>query len=92
MAKETLSTGELPLGGSPRNSEVMITDRPDMTSAVYRGCSATNQTDKSNLRASGANFSPENGQIYSLKNFSRLHRPDNKLHMRIRSGCNGKPI
>ena len=38
MAKEcTLSTGKLSLGGLPRNSVVRITDRPDMTSAVYHG-------------------------------------------------------
>ena len=29
-----------------RNSVVRITDRPDMTSAVYRGRKATNQTNK----------------------------------------------
>ena len=29
-----LSTGYLPRGGLPRNSEDMLTDRPDMTSAV----------------------------------------------------------
>ena len=42
MAKECmLSTGKLPLGGLTRNNVVRIlvriTDRPDMTSAVYRG-------------------------------------------------------
>ena len=31
-----LSTGNLPLGGLPRNSVDRLTDRPDMTSAVYR--------------------------------------------------------
>ena len=30
-----LSTGKLPLGGLPRNSVVKITDRPNMTTAVY---------------------------------------------------------
>ena len=44
MAKEcTLSTGEMPLGGLPRNSVVRITDRPNMTSAVYCGRKASNQ-------------------------------------------------
>ena len=39
IAKEcTLSTGKFPLGGLPRNSMVRITDRFDMTSAVYNGC------------------------------------------------------
>ena len=39
MAKEyALSTGYLPKGGLPRNSVDRITDRPDMTSAVDRGC------------------------------------------------------
>ena len=38
MVKECiLSTGKLLLGGLPRNSVVRITDRPDMTSVVYRG-------------------------------------------------------
>ena len=32
-----LSTGNLPLGGLPRNSVDRITDRTDMTSAVDRG-------------------------------------------------------
>ena len=38
MVKEcALITGKLPLGGLPRNSEVRITDCPDMISAVNRG-------------------------------------------------------
>ena len=41
-----LSTDKLPMGGLPRNSVVRITDRPDVTSAVYRGHKATNQTNK----------------------------------------------
>ena len=41
-----LSTGKLPLGGLPRNSVVRITDRPDMTSAVYLGDKTLNQTNK----------------------------------------------
>ena len=50
MAKEcTLSTGELPLGGLPRNSVVRINDRSDMTSAVYCGCKASTST--TNLHA-----------------------------------------
>ena len=44
MAKEcTLSTGKQPLAGLPRNSVVRITDRPNMTSAVYCGHKAINQ-------------------------------------------------
>ena len=39
-----LVTGNLLWGGLPRNSVERITDRPDMTSAVYRGCKA--QTNK----------------------------------------------
>ena len=36
MVKEcTISTGKLPLGDLPRNSQIRITDRPDMTSSVY---------------------------------------------------------
>ena len=49
MAKECtcmLITGKLPLGSLPRNSVVRITERPDMTSAVYHGCKVTNQTKK----------------------------------------------
>ena len=47
MAKGcALSTGYLPRGGLPRNSVDMITDRPDMTSAVDRGRKASTQTNK----------------------------------------------
>ena len=49
MAKEcTLTIGKLPLGGLPRNGVVMITDRPDMTLAVYSGRKAlkSNKTNK----------------------------------------------
>ena len=38
-----LSTGNLSQGGMPRNSVDWITDRPDMTSAVYRGRKASTQ-------------------------------------------------
>ena len=44
MAKQyALGTGQLLPGGLHRNSVVRITDRPDMTSAVYRGRKALNQ-------------------------------------------------
>ena len=47
MAKRcALSTGNLLRGGLPRNSVDRITDRPDMTSAVYRGRKASTQTNK----------------------------------------------
>ena len=47
MAKGcALSTGYLPRGGLPRNSVDRITDRPDITSAVDRGCKASTQTNK----------------------------------------------
>ena len=47
MAKGcALSTGYLSRGGLPRNSVDMITDRPDMTSAVDRGRKASNKTKK----------------------------------------------
>ena len=39
----------LPWGGLHRNSVDRITDRPDMTSAVYRGRKASSQT-KKNIR------------------------------------------
>ena len=41
-----LSTGKLLPDGLPRNSVVRIMDHPDMTSAVYHGHKATNQTNK----------------------------------------------
>ena len=41
-----LSTGKLPFGGLSRNSVDRITDCPNMTSAVYLGCKAINQTNK----------------------------------------------
>ena len=48
MAKEcALSTGKLPPRGLPRNRGVRIIDCPDMTSAVYCGHNATNETNKS---------------------------------------------
>ena len=44
MAKEyALSTGNLPLGGLPRNSVASIAYSPDMTSAVDCGCKAPTQ-------------------------------------------------
>ena len=47
MAKGcALSTGYLPQGGLLRNSVDRITDRPDMTSVVDRGCKASTQTNK----------------------------------------------
>ena len=55
MAKEcSLNTGKLALVGLPRNSvvritDLRITDRPDMTSAVYCGCKATNLTNKQTI-------------------------------------------
>ena len=45
MEKECrLITGKLPQGDLTRNSEVRITDHPDMTSAVYCEGKTTNQT------------------------------------------------
>ena len=39
IAKEcTLTTSKMPPGGLPRNTMFRITDQPNMTSAVYRGC------------------------------------------------------
>ena len=44
MATEfTLNTGKPHPGGMSRNSVTMITDRPDMHLAVYRGCKEKNQ-------------------------------------------------
>ena len=41
-------TALIPLGGLPMNSVVRITDRPDMTSAVYHERKAINQTKQTN--------------------------------------------
>ena len=50
MAKRcALSTGNLLRGGLPRNNVDRITDRPDMTSAVYRGRKASTQTNKQTI-------------------------------------------
>ena len=47
MAKKcALSTGNLLQGGLPRNSVDRITDRPDMTSAVYCGLKASTKKKK----------------------------------------------
>ena len=65
MAKGcALSTGNLPLGGLPRNSVDRITDRPDMTSAVYHGCKASTQT----------NIIGEPGQVARLSAISTCFR------------------
>ena len=49
MAKRcALSNGNLLRGGLPRNSVDMITDSPNMTSAVYHGRKASTQTNKQN--------------------------------------------
>ena len=46
MANEfTLSAGELPPKGLPRNSVGRITDHPDLTSVINRGPKALYQTD-----------------------------------------------
>ena len=51
MAKGcALSTGYLPQGGLPRNSVDRITDRPDMTSAVDRGCKASTKTNQTKIK------------------------------------------
>ena len=50
MAKRcAFSTGNLLRGGLPRNSVDRITDRPNMTSAVYHGCKASTQTKNKNI-------------------------------------------
>ena len=55
MAKYcALSTGKLPRGGLPRNSVDRITDRPDMTSAVYRGRKEPTKTNKQTLKKQSA--------------------------------------
>ena len=41
--RHALSTGYVPRGGLPRNSVYRLTDRPNMTSAVYRGRKALTQ-------------------------------------------------
>ena len=45
-----LSPGKLPRGGLPKNSVDRITDRPDMTSAVYRGRKEPTKTNKQALK------------------------------------------
>ena len=44
-----LRTGYLPRGGLPRNSVDRLTDRPDMTSAVYCGRKAPTQLNNSKV-------------------------------------------
>ena len=46
MEKECeLSIGKQSQEGLPRNSAVRVADRPEMMSAVFCGCKATNQTE-----------------------------------------------
>ena len=86
MAKEcTLSTGKLPLGGLPRNSVVRITDHPNMTSAVYCGCKAINQTNKKGILTMYF-FSKFKTCCYNFKIRTKIfeprHEKTNNLHMR----------
>ena len=57
MAKGcVLRTGYLPRGGLPRNSVDRLTDRPDMTSAVDRGCKASTQIKQTNTHTRVCRF------------------------------------
>ena len=57
MAKGwVLSTGNLPREGLPRNSVDGITDHPDMTSAVDRGCKALAQLNLINMGVAQADL------------------------------------
>ena len=56
----TPSPGKPPPGGLPRNSVFRINDRPDMTSAVYRGRKASIQTNKQTNKQNNEN-SKSNG-------------------------------
>ena len=62
-----LSTGELPLGGLPRKNMAIgrITVHPDMISAVYRRCKATNHTNKT-----GQEQSPHSALSNPLSNIN----------------------
>ena len=51
MAKECSSTDKLPQGDLLSHSVIRIIDCPDMTSTVYRGCKATNQTNRTKVSA-----------------------------------------
>ena len=57
----TLSTGNLPQGGLPRNNVDRITDRPNMTSAVDRGRKALTQTNKQNFITGNFSILPYKG-------------------------------
>ena len=49
LSSFTSFVSNLPWGGLPRNSVDRITDRPDMTSAVDRGCKASTQTKQNKI-------------------------------------------
>ena len=69
MAKRcALSTGNLLRGGLPRNSMDRITDRPDMTSAVYRGRKASTQTNKTFVYMCINNVTDTNEHVNEIQN------------------------
>ena len=78
MAKEcVLSTGYLPQGGLLRNSVDRITDRLDMTSAVYCGRKASTQTNKTFFLTFKSMFSYDKAhRLYTL--FEPHYEPEDQ--------------
>ena len=74
MAKRcALSTCNLLLGGLSRNSVDRITDRPDMTSAVYRGRKVSTQTNKQTNKQTARTSSIEAETNDKHRNLVRLN-------------------
>ena len=71
-----LSTGNLLRGGLPRNNVDRITDRPDMTSAVYGGRKASTHTNKQNKYET-------NGYLFYIVDFNFVLYYDNGFKILI---------
>ena len=66
------------LGGLslPRKSVVRLTDRPDMTLDVYRGCKTTIQQQQQQIVCKGKLVGEEKSTFFKNTNFPEMHSPE----------------